>query len=90
MGKRASEIIISKSRRFCLKSICNEDVATFHKIFDRYLKFKSEDNSLLAPIYGLLILHSSIGDKNKWSDSFILMPNLGTENGVIFDIKGYC
>jgi hypothetical protein len=41
-----------------------------------------------VPIYGVVSVHSTSG-KNKWADNFLLMPNLGYGNTVIFDLKGY-
>ena len=90
MGKKSNEIALSKSRVYCLKNISSEDVEEFQKILKDYVEFKTTKESLLVPIYALVSLHSSVLPKNKWSESFIFMPNLGTGDAIIFDIKGYC
>jgi hypothetical protein len=36
LGKKSSEIAISKSNMFCLKNVSQEDLATLNKIFDPY------------------------------------------------------
>lgn len=36
MGKRSNEIALSKSKRYCLKSISSEDLEQFKTIFPEY------------------------------------------------------
>lgn len=90
MGKRSNEIALSKSRLYCLKSITTMDLEEFQRIFEDYVKFKASMQSILVPIYAVAIIHSISVGKNKSADIFLLMPNLGHGDVVIFDLKGYC
>lgn len=46
--------------------------------------------SILAPIYGIVKVWSQSQGRGKWSDNFMLMPYLGRDEAIMFDIKGYC
>jgi len=91
LGKKSSEIILSRNERFCLKLINQEDLETFSTIFQTYHEYKqTPNNSLLIPILGVVVLHTIHQNKTKWLDSFLIMPNLKTKTSVMFDIKGHC
>lgn len=89
MGKRSNEIALSKSKQYCLKTISNEDLERFKTILPEYRQFKLTQSSILVPVYGVVTLHST-SKGNKWDDIFLLMPNLGQGEAILFDIKGYC
>jgi hypothetical protein len=90
MGKRSNEIALSKSGLYCLKTISSEDLQQLQLIFQDYRQFKTTQPSLLVPLLGVLSVHSSSKGKNKWSDIFLLMPNLAAGQTTLFDLKGYC
>lgn len=45
---------------------------------------------ILVPIEGVAVLHTIHGNGNKWTDPFLVMPNVKPSSGVLFDIKGHC
>ena len=66
LGKRSGEILVSKSKKFCMKRIEDEDVHTFELMLEHYTTFKGHGNvSLLVPIYAIFRLHSSTPGRKK-------------------------
>ena len=55
-----------------------------------YAHFKKhEKDSILVPLFAILVLKTDHNENHSWIDYFALMPNLKPLNCTLFDIKGH-
>lgn len=85
-GKSGASFIITKDKRFILKSIVKDEFETFQEISTSYFEyFNKSPETLLVPFYGLYKV------EGRCPHHLILMPNLvpqRTKATRLYDLKG--